>query len=176
MASALRGRRHFCNLTGRHSHCKVLVSCVAQSGRKGNVSPLLYRTNKTRNVSVDIMDRILQEFEQSLMAGDWISQGGVDFARAALERAVGPRKAQEILERVTSKVSSGFYMLINVAPDQIAPFISHEHPQTIALIRPYSLAIRSGSRFGDPLAVARTPTGRCSLSNCHHGEDHTQCH
>ena len=68
------------------------------------------------------------------MAGEWISQGGSDFARAALERAVGPRKAQEILERVTSKVSSGFYMLKNVAPDQIAPFISHEHPQTIGLI------------------------------------------
>ena len=87
-----------------------------------------------KNISVDIMDRILEEFEQSLLAGDWISQGGVDFARTALERAVGPRKAQEILERVTSKVSSGFYMLKNVAPDQIAPFISHEHPQTIALI------------------------------------------
>ena len=87
-----------------------------------------------KNISVDIMDRIIEEFEQSLLAGDWISQGGVDFARAALERAVGPRKAQEILERVTSKVSSGFYMLKNVAPDQIAPFISHEHPQTIALI------------------------------------------
>ncbi|MEW6755652.1 MAG: flagellar motor switch protein FliG [Candidatus Latescibacterota bacterium] len=87
-----------------------------------------------KNISVDVMDKVLEEFEQHLLAGEWVSQGGVDFARAALERAVGPRKAQEILERVTTRVSSGFYMLKNVAPDQIAPFISHEHPQTIALI------------------------------------------
>jgi flagellar motor switch protein FliG len=42
--------------------------------------------------------------------------------------------AQELLDRVASTVSSGFYMLKNVAPEQVAPFISHEHPQTIGLI------------------------------------------
>ena len=87
-----------------------------------------------KSINVELTDRVLEEFEQHLMAGEWVSQGGADFARAALERAVGPRKAQEILERVTSKVSSGFYILKNVAADQIAPFISHEHPQTVALI------------------------------------------
>ena len=50
-----------------------------------------------KNTSIDVMDRILNEFEASLLAGEWVSQGGVDFARQALERAVGPRKAQEIL-------------------------------------------------------------------------------
>ena len=87
-----------------------------------------------KNTSIDVMDRILNEFEASLLAGEWVSQGGIDFARQALERAVGPRKAQEILDRISSQVSSGFYMLRNVPADQIAPFISHEHPQSIALI------------------------------------------
>ncbi|MEW6754800.1 MAG: flagellar motor switch protein FliG [Candidatus Latescibacterota bacterium] len=76
----------------------------------------------------------LEEFEQHLLAGEYVNRGGVDFARAALERAVGPRKAQDILDRVMTNVSSGFYMLRNVAPAQIAPFISNEHPQTVALI------------------------------------------
>jgi len=87
-----------------------------------------------KNVTVEMQDKVLEEFEQHLVAGEWVSQGGMDFARGALERAVGPRKAQEILDRVSSQVSSGFYMLRNVAPEQVAPFISHEHPQTIALI------------------------------------------
>ena len=87
-----------------------------------------------KTIPINVIDRVLEEFETHLMAGEWVSQGGIDFARAALERAVGPRKAQEILERVTTRVSSGFYMLKNVAADQIAPFISHEHPQTVALI------------------------------------------
>ena len=87
-----------------------------------------------KNVSADVMDKVLEEFEAGLMAGNWVSQGGVDFARQALERAVGPRKAQEILDRISSTVTSGFYILRNVPADQIAPFISHEHPQSIALI------------------------------------------
>ena len=87
-----------------------------------------------KNISIEIMDRILQEFEQHLVAGEWISQGGIDFARQALERAVGPRKAQEMLDRISSQITSGFYMLRNVPADQIAPFISHEHPQSVALI------------------------------------------
>lgn len=81
-----------------------------------------------------LQDQVLEEFEQHLLVGEYLSQGGVDFARAALERAVGSRKAQEILDRIMSNVSSGFYMLRNVAPEQITPFISSEHPQTIALI------------------------------------------
>ena len=81
-----------------------------------------------------LQDEILAEFEQHLLAGEYMSQGGVDFARGTLERAVGPRKAQEILDRIMSTVSSGFYLLKNVPPEQLAPFISHEHPQTIALI------------------------------------------
>ena len=87
-----------------------------------------------RNVPIAIQDRVLEEFETSLMAGEWVNQGGIEFARQALEHAVGPRRTEEILDRITSSTSSGFYMLKNVAPEQIAPFISHEHPQTIALI------------------------------------------
>ena len=87
-----------------------------------------------KNVSAQVMDRVLEDFEQHLMAGEWISQGGLDFAREVLERAVGPRKAQEILERVNTRTTSGFYILKNVAAQQIAPFISNEHPQTVALI------------------------------------------
>lgn len=87
-----------------------------------------------KHLPVDVQDEVLSEFEQHLLAGEYMSQGGVEFARGALERAVGPRKAQEILDRVLSTVSSGFYLLKNVPPEQIAPFISHEHPQTIALI------------------------------------------
>ena len=30
--------------------------------------------------------------------------------------------------------TTGFYLLEKIEPDQIAPFLSHEHPQTIALI------------------------------------------
>ncbi|MDA0338201.1 MAG: flagellar motor switch protein FliG, partial [bacterium] len=45
-----------------------------------------------KTVTVEMQDKVLAEFEQCLLAGEWVSQGGMDFARGALERAVGPRK------------------------------------------------------------------------------------
>ena len=85
-------------------------------------------------VTTEQEDDVLEEFEQLLIAGKYVSQGGLDFARGALEKALGPRKAQGLLDRVSSATSSGFYMLRNVDPNQIIPFISKEHPQTVALI------------------------------------------
>ena len=37
-------------------------------------------------------------------------------------------------QQTSTEQTTGFYMLTNVQPEQVAPFISHEHPQTIALI------------------------------------------
>ncbi len=85
-------------------------------------------------VTTEQEDEVLEEFEQLLIAGKYVSQGGMDFARGALEKALGPRRAQGLLDRVTSTTSSGFYMLRNVDPNQIIPFIAKEHPQTISLI------------------------------------------
>ncbi|MBT6147768.1 MAG: flagellar motor switch protein FliG, partial [Gemmatimonadetes bacterium] len=48
-------------------------------------------------VSSKLIDTVLEDFETHLFAGEWLAQGGADFAREILERAVGPRKAQEIL-------------------------------------------------------------------------------
>ncbi|MDP6775327.1 MAG: flagellar motor switch protein FliG [Candidatus Latescibacteria bacterium] len=85
-------------------------------------------------VTTEQEDEILEEFEQLLIAGKYVSQGGLDFARGALEKALGPRKAQGLLDRVTSTTTSGFYMLRNIDPNQIIPFLAKEHPQTIAII------------------------------------------
>jgi flagellar motor switch protein FliG len=85
-------------------------------------------------VTTEQEDQVLEEFEQLLIAGKYVSQGGIDFACGALERAIGPRRASQLLDRVNSTTTSGFYMLKNVDPNQIIPFIRKEHPQTIALI------------------------------------------
>jgi flagellar motor switch protein FliG len=76
----------------------------------------------------------VEEIEQLLVAGKYVSMGGIDFARGALERALGPERARQMLDRVMASTTGGFYLLKNIAPNQIAPFISKEHPQTIALV------------------------------------------
>ena len=58
-------------------------------------------------VTTEQEDEVLEEFEQLLVAGKYVSQGGLEFARGALEKALGPRKAQALLDRVNSTTSSG---------------------------------------------------------------------
>tara|TARA_A100001037_G_scaffold302841_1_gene335450 strand:- start:3442 stop:3663 length:222 start_codon:yes stop_codon:yes gene_type:complete len=48
-------------------------------------------------VTTEQEDEVLEEFEQMLIAGQYVSQGGIDFARGALEKAMGPRKGQALL-------------------------------------------------------------------------------
>ena len=78
---------------------------------------------------------VFDEIKKRMLSGDYLMQGGSGFARGMLEKSLGPRKANAVLDRVSNKTTGqGFYMLRNVDPNQIVPFLSKEHPQTIALI------------------------------------------
>ncbi len=87
------------------------------------------------NVSAEVREAVLEEFHNLAMAHQFISQGGVEYAREILEKALGPRKAKEILEKVQQSIrTTGFDLLENIDPKQLVNFIQKEHPQTIALL------------------------------------------
>lgn len=88
-----------------------------------------------RDVPAEIEQKVIEECHQIFMAREYISQGGVDFASEILEKAVGKRRAQEILQRLESSLHSrGFQLLKDIDPKQLSGFFANEHPQTIALI------------------------------------------
>lgn len=87
------------------------------------------------NVPPELREAVLEEFHNLAMAQQYVSQGGIEYAREILEAALGPRKAKEILEKVQQTIrTTGFNLLENVDPKQIVNFIQKEHPQTIALL------------------------------------------
>ncbi|HJP29193.1 MAG: flagellar motor switch protein FliG [Candidatus Latescibacteria bacterium] len=86
-----------------------------------------------QSATAEMRQQVLEAFERDLSTGRWVDRGGADVARGALERAVGPRKAREILDRVVGQ-SGGFLAMRKASPEQVAPHLSREHPQTIALI------------------------------------------
>ena len=88
----------------------------------------------TKTVAREKKNEVFEEIKQRVVSGHHQLYGGLNFARGTLEKALGPRKAAALLDRVNSTESSGFYMLRDVDPNQIIPFISKEHPQTVALI------------------------------------------
>jgi len=88
-----------------------------------------------RDVPAEIEDKIIEECHEIFMARQYISQGGVDYAKSILEKAVGTTKAGIIMQRLESSFkSSGFSLLKDIDPKQLSSFLQNEHPQTIALI------------------------------------------
>ena len=80
---------------------------------------------------------VLEEFERLVRAGDYLAQGGKDYANKLLVKAFGEEGAQELLRQVslTAEMSaSKLDSLRNADPQQLAKFIEGEHPQTVALI------------------------------------------
>ena len=75
----------------------------------------------------------LENLRQRIAAGDYLEDGGRGLARDLLERVFGASRARWLLRSESGEAEGGFDILRNVAPEQVAPFISHEHPQTIAL-------------------------------------------
>ncbi|MFH1761905.1 MAG: flagellar motor switch protein FliG [bacterium] len=90
---------------------------------------------RLRTVTPEIREAVLEEFHQLSMAYQFISQGGMEYAREVLEAALGAEKAKEILSKVEQSIrTTGFNLLENVDPVQLVNFIQKEHPQTIALL------------------------------------------
>jgi flagellar motor switch protein FliG len=78
---------------------------------------------------------VLNEFQQLSLAKEYITHGGIEYAQEVLEASMGPRRAREILEKVTSTIrTTGFNMLDNVETSQLIGFLQKEHPQTVALL------------------------------------------
>ncbi len=86
-------------------------------------------------VTGEMREAVLKEFHTLGMAQQFVSQGGIDYARELLEKTYGPVRAAEVLAKITKAIrTSGFHLLTEIDPNQLINFIQKEHPQTIALI------------------------------------------
>ncbi len=79
---------------------------------------------------------VLDEFHNMWKAAEYVTKGGVDYARRLLVKSLGPDLAKRVLDRVvkTFESSMAFTGLEKADPQQLSKFIQSEHPQTIALI------------------------------------------
>ncbi len=99
---------------------------------------------------------VLEEFYVIFQSNQYISTGGMDYARDLLIKALGPDAAKAILDKLAKTMQSqkNFAYLSKIRPQQLADFIINEHPQTIALILAHmdaSGAAETLSYFSDDL-------------------------
>ena len=132
-------------LTGRQKAAIFLVSLgsdvsaeVFKHLREDEIEQLTFEIARLDRIEPEDRDRVLQEFQEMMMAQEFISNGGIDYARDVLERALGTQKAIDIVNRLTSSLQvRPFDFIRRTDPSHLLNFIQGEHPQTIALILAY---------------------------------------
>jgi flagellar motor switch protein FliG len=90
----------------------------------------------SKSIEKAVATAVLEEFYAILQSGQFITSGGMEYARELLYRTLGPEEAKKVLEKLSRSMqeSQNFAYLSKIKPQQLSDFIINEHPQTIALI------------------------------------------
>lgn len=142
---AKQGSTHKEDLTGRQKAAIFLVTLGSEISseifkhlREDEIETLTFEIARLENIDSEQRDIVLQEFQELMMAQDFISSGGIDYARELLEKSLGNQKAVDIISRLTSSLKTRpFDFIRRTDPAHLLNFIQQEHPQTIALILAY---------------------------------------
>ena len=103
------------------------------------IQKITYEIANITTVSAEQRQDILAEFLEINKAKDYLVEGGLDYARTVLSKALGTQRANEILEKITeaTQVNRPFAIARKADASQLLNVINYEHPQTIALILCY---------------------------------------
>ncbi|WP_372994094.1 flagellar motor switch protein FliG [Lutispora sp.] len=106
--------------------------------KEEDIEQLTLEIANMRTVAPDDKEEVLNEFYQICLAQEYISEGGISYAKEILERALGNQKALEVINKLTASLQVRPFDFVRKAdPSQLLNFIQGEHPQTIALILSY---------------------------------------
>lgn len=139
------GQRGSKELTGRQKAAVFLVTVGSEISseifkhlREDEIETLTFEIARLESIDGEMRDKVLEEFQELMMAQDFISSGGIDYARELLEKSLGSQKAVDIINRLTSSLQvRPFDFIRRTDPTHLLNFIQQEHPQTIALILAY---------------------------------------
>lgn len=132
-------------LTGRQKAAILLISLgpevsaqIFKHLREEEIEQLTLEIANVRKVDNAEKEAILSEFHQICLVQEYISQGGIQYAKEILEKALGSSKAMDIINRLTATLQvRPFDFARKADPAQILNFIQNENSQTIALILSY---------------------------------------
>ncbi len=132
-------------LSGRQKAAVFLVTLGSEISseifkhlREDEIETLTFEIARMENFGAEEKEMVLQEFQELMMAQDFITSGGIDYARELLEKSLGSQKAVDIINRLTTSLQvRPFDFIRRTDPTHLLNFIQQEHPQTIALILAY---------------------------------------
>lgn len=113
---------------------------------ESDIQRITYEIANITGVRAEQRQEILNEFIEMNRAKDYIVEGGLEYAKSLLSKALGQQRAKEILDKVTEATQQyrPFAIARKADAHQLMNVISNEHPQTIALILCYLQADKAG--------------------------------
>ncbi|MGL5253877.1 MAG: flagellar motor switch protein FliG [Brevinema sp.] len=132
-------------LSGKEKVAVFLISIgpevsseVLKHMKEEEIEEISFELARADLVDSETRDSVLMEFQELMMAQNFIMSGGIDYAREVLEKALGSQRAVDIINRLTSSLQTKpFDFIRRTDPVHLVNFIQNEHPQTIALILSY---------------------------------------
>ena len=122
---------------------------------------LTLQISSMKRIDPDEKLEVLEEFHELATAQNYITQGGIGFAKSVLEKALGEEKAMELIYRLTSTLQvRPFEFARKADPKQLLNFIQNEHPQTIALVLAHLDPVKSGQILSELPAEAQSDVAR----------------
>jgi flagellar motor switch protein FliG len=113
---------------------------------EAEIQKITYEIANITGVKSEQRHEILNEFIEINKAKDFIIEGGLEYAKVLLGKALGPQRAKEILDKVTEATQQyrPFAIARKADAHQLLNVIVNEHPQTIALILCYLQPDKAG--------------------------------
>ena len=147
------GVKDYKSLSSRTTAAIFLVSLgsdvsseIMKHLREDEVEALTFEIARLETVEADFKDQVLEEFQELMNAQNFITTGGIDYARELLEKSLGSQKAIDIINRLTSSLQvRPFDAIRRQDPAHLLNFIQQEYPQTIALILAYLEPVKAAA-------------------------------
>ncbi|GEK57392.1 flagellar motor switch protein FliG [Marinococcus halophilus] len=155
-------------LTGKQKAAVLLISLgpdvsaeVYKHLREEEIEKLTLEIANVRKVESSKKEEVMNEFHQIAIAQDYISQGGIGYAKSVLEKALGEEEAMHMINRLTSSLQvKPFDFARKAEPAQVLNFIQNEHPQTIALVLSYLEPGQAGQILSELPETQQTDVAR----------------
>lgn len=113
-------------------------SSIFKHLKEEEIEELTLEIANTRSITPQMKEGVMDEFYEICLAQQYISEGGIGYAKELLEKSLGEDKARDVISKLTASLQvKPFEFVRKTDASQLLNFIQDEHPQTIALIMSY---------------------------------------
>lgn len=127
-------------LTGKEKAAALLISLgldtsanILKALPPELLEQLTVEITRMEKVDPEVVDQVAAEASGLAEARRYVAEGGLDYAKSMLTRALGEAGAEEVIRR-SRVVHHPFDFVRDTDPSYLVNFMQNEHPQTIALV------------------------------------------